>query len=39
MYGKPRIAVVDDDESVRQGLANLISSVLTDLLGGVTCCE
>jgi FixJ family two-component response regulator len=27
MYGKPRIAVVDDDESVRQGLANLISSV------------
>jgi FixJ family two-component response regulator len=27
MHGKPRIAVVDDDESVRQGLANLISSV------------
>jgi two-component system response regulator FixJ len=27
MYGKPRIAVVDDDESVRQGLANLINSV------------
>ena len=27
MNGKPRIAVVDDDESVRQGLANLISSV------------
>ena len=27
MYDKPRIAVVDDDESVRQGLANLISSV------------
>lgn len=27
MHGKPRIAVVDDDESIRQGLANLISSV------------
>jgi FixJ family two-component response regulator len=27
MHGKPRIAVVDDDESVRQGLANLINSV------------
>jgi FixJ family two-component response regulator len=27
MHGKPRITVVDDDESVRQGLANLISSV------------
>ena len=26
MHGKPRIAVVDDDESVRQGLENLISS-------------
>lgn len=27
MDGKPRIAVVDDDESVRQGLENLINSV------------
>ena len=27
MNGRPRIAIVDDDESVRQGLANLISSV------------
>jgi FixJ family two-component response regulator len=27
MQGKPHIAVVDDDESVRRGLANLISSV------------
>ena len=27
MNSKPRIAVVDDDESIRQGLANLISSV------------
>ena len=27
MHGKPCIAVVDDDESVRQGLENLISSV------------
>ena len=27
MQGEPHIAVVDDDESVRQGLANLICSV------------
>ena len=26
MLGKPYIVVVDDDESIRQGLANLISS-------------